>query len=200
MHKPLTGLPHDSLGKDTGSNNTGYGELRVASRVGGREKYGPLERREIPRAFVARFATKYIKSEPDACWLWQAGKYPRGYGMVNLGRYADRRQHTEYAHRVAYVIAKGNIPQGQVVRHSCDTPACVNPQHLILGTQADNVNDAAVQGHYNVAHTCGVRKLSDRDVHDIRTSYEKNVRLAERYRVSTATISLIRRGLRRNAA
>lgn len=193
MHKTSTGWHMDSLAKYAESYNTGYDYVRPTHRVGGREKYGPLERREIPRAFIARFDAKYTKSEPDACWLWTAGTFKFGYGMVNLGRFVDGRQHTEYAHRVAYVLSKGNIPAGQVVRHGCDTPRCVNPAHLVLGTQADNVNDAAKQGHYNIPHgTCGVRKLSDADVAYIRSSGEKNVRLAERFNVSAAAISRIR--------
>ena len=163
--------------------------------------YGGLERREIPRALIPRFHAKYKRVEGDGCWLWQAGQFPRGYGMVNLGRFADRRQHTEYAHRVAYVLSKGNIPEGRVVRHRCDTPACVNPDHLLLGTQADNVNDAAVQGHYNVPHrdSSRARKLTDAQVVEIRASVETGARLAERFGVSKTAISLIRHNKRRAA-
>lgn len=109
-----------------------------------RDFYVGLERNEIPRGFIPRFHTKYTKA--DGCWLWQAGKFRRGYGMVNLGRFANGKQHTEYAHRVAYVLAKGDIPDGQVVMHSCDVVGCVNPAHLTLGTQADNLRDCREKG------------------------------------------------------
>jgi len=69
--------------------------------------------------------------------------------MVNLGRWADGRQHTEYAHRISYVLHHGDIPSGlprRVVMHACDNPACVNPAHLSLGTQQDNLRDAVAKG------------------------------------------------------
>lgn len=112
-----------------------------------------LRRRDIPRSFLARFHSKYQKL--GGCWLWQAGKFYHGYGQVNLGRDAAGKQHTEYAHRVAYVLAVGDVPAGAVVMHTCDTPACVNPDHLRLGTQAENVLDASQKGKYLRGLTVG---------------------------------------------
>lgn len=105
-----------------------------------------LRRRDLTAAIVARFHAKYQKT--SGCWLWQAAKYPRGYGMVNLGRDMRGKQFTTYAHRVSYVLAKGPIEPGQVVMHQCDTPACVNPAHLVLGTQADNLADCRSKGRF----------------------------------------------------
>jgi hypothetical protein len=136
----------NSLVSGLGSDNPCCVNVSAAHPRAFRQLYGGLERREIPRSFIARFHTKY--NTADSCWLWQAGTFPNGYGMVNLGRFADGRQHTEYAHRVAYVLAKGAVPNGSVVMHSCDTPACVNPDHLALGTQGDNVRDAFAKGRH----------------------------------------------------
>jgi hypothetical protein len=119
--------------------------------------------------------------------------------MVNLGRDFQGRQHTEYAHRVAYVLAHGDIPQGAVVMHSCDVRNCVNPAHLSLGDQGDNVRHAARQGHYNRPRP-SIQKITDAQVREIRASHEPSVALAKRYGVKLTTISLIRRGLRRKAA
>lgn len=188
------------LAKQPESENTCYRNVtdcRVGGHEGRRRKNGSLSRRELPRTFIARFHTKYQTS--DGCWLWQAGKYAKGYGMVAVGRDIDGKLHVEYAHRAAYVIFKGDIPEGLVVMHSCDTPACVNPEHLSLGTQGDNVRDAAQKGHYNVPRP-RIQKLSSAQVADIRRSREKGVRLAERYGVTPAHISLLRAGKRRKAA
>jgi hypothetical protein len=128
-----------------GSDTSGYEAVRPTHRLTRRECYGALERRELPRALIARFHAKY-KRVDSGCWEWQAGTFKKGYGMVNLGRFADGRQHTEYAHRVAYVLAKGSITQGSVVMHACDNTSCVNPEHLNLGTQGDNIRDCYGKG------------------------------------------------------
>lgn len=189
---------YQKLEKQAGSDTTCDVKLPISPSGMGRRCYQALGRREIPRAFIARFHSKYKRG--DGCWLWTAGIYRgRGYGMVNLGRYADGRQHTEYAHRVAYVLAKGDIPAGAVVMHGCDVPACVNPAHLSLGTQGDNVRDASQKGRSCVPHL-KARRLTDGDVAAICASLASGDALARCYRVSKTSISLIRRGLRRKAA
>jgi len=75
-----------------------------------------------------------IKSSAE-CWEWKRCKHPRGYGRISLyGKY-------EIAHRTAYFLTYGFIPQGFYVLHHCDNPSCCNPDHLYAGTQQDNVND-----------------------------------------------------------
>ena len=170
--------------------------VRHAHKRDGRTNKAGLAKRQIPSAFIARFHSKYERAQ--GCWLWTAGKFRGGYGMCNLGRNFQGRQHTEYAHRIAFVLAHGEIPCGSVVMHSCDVPACVNPSHLSLGTQGDNVRDGAQKGRYTVPHF-GARVLSDDQVRLIRASAEKGRDLAREFRVSEATISLIRSGQRRVA-
>jgi len=114
---------------------------------------GALARREFPHAFVARFHTKYQKS--NGCWLWQAALYKNGYGQVCIGRHRDGTQHNTQAHRIAYVLAHGDIPAGKVVMHSCDIKACVNPAHLSLGTQHENLRDAVTRGHIKTGFKVG---------------------------------------------
>lgn len=70
-----------------------------------------------------------------ACWNWQRHVTNKGYGRI----WAGGRQ--TWAHRVAYEMAYGPIPDGLLVRHSCDNPACVNPNHLATGTHYDNIMD-----------------------------------------------------------
>jgi hypothetical protein len=78
----------------------------------------------------------------DDCWLWTAATTHDGYGL--LGRPGGRGMVT--VHRLAWVIAFGPIPTGMHVLHTCDTPPCVNPAHLWLGTNADNIADKVAKG------------------------------------------------------
>lgn len=117
-----------------------------ATRVSGPETKGRL----TPR-IVARFWAKVNRQE-GGCWLWTAGTSRDGYGMFHVGRDLDGRQDVRYAHRTAYALMTGSVPAGLVVCHSCDTPRCVNPDHLFLGTQGDNVRDGARKQRYHVEH------------------------------------------------
>lgn len=74
------------------------------------------------------------------CWLWQATRRPKGYGTYYINRYPA------LAHRVAWELTNGPIPAGLDVLHHCDTPPCVRPTHLFLGTQSDNFADAKSKG------------------------------------------------------
>lgn len=86
-----------------------------------------------------RFWSRVRKT--DACWLWTGGRSSGGYGAA---RSANGRQ--SCAHRVAYELSVGPIPEGLQVLHSCDNPSCVRPDHLFLGTQLDNMKDMADKG------------------------------------------------------
>ncbi len=93
-----------------------------------RGAYPPLEE---------RFRSRVDVKGPDDCWEWTAGKIPGGYGAVwdnSIGRH-------RHAHRLAWELANGPIPDGLWVLHRCDNPPCCNPAHLWLGTQHDNDMD-----------------------------------------------------------
>lgn len=87
-----------------------------------------------------RFWKKVLKG--NGCWLWQGGKTVRGYGTIRI---AGR---DGYAHRASWIIHYGPIPSGQYVCHTCDNPTCVNPSHLFLGTQKDNIQDMVNKGRH----------------------------------------------------
>lgn len=79
------------------------------------------------------------------CWLWQGATFgSRNYGAFN---WADKRP--GYAHRFSYELHFGPIPDGRVVMHTCDTPACVRPDHLRLGSQRQNIRDAVEKGRWH---------------------------------------------------
>ena len=127
------------------SDNSDYGALCPTRGVDGRAINSAFTRRELTAAFIARFQTKFHIDR--GCWLWHAALYKNGYGQVCIGRHRDGTQHNTQAHRVAYVLAHDDIPAGKVVMHSCDIKACVNPAHLSLGTQHENIRDAVTRGH-----------------------------------------------------
>ena len=137
-----------------------------------------------------RFWSK-VNRGPD-CWVWMAGKTGSGYGQFWMeGR--DR-----CAHRVAYELEYGSIRYALQVLHSCDNPPCVNPEHLFLGTQKDNMMDASKKGRINTDSICGSNhgqaKLTEHQVRVILTDTRLHREIAEDYGVCRRTISGIKSG------
>ena len=136
-----------------------------------------------------RFWVKVNKT--DSCWFWTSTLDPNGYGKFGINGKG------EFAHRVAWELTNGPIPEGLCVLHNCpdgDNPRCVNPDHLWLGTKKDNSDDASKKGRL-IGHQG--RKLTEDDVREIRrlnadgVSYRK---LARTFDVTYETISGVMSG------
>jgi hypothetical protein len=124
----------------------------------------------------------------NACWIWIASGRPYG-----LYRFKDE---SFLVHRLAWRLYNGPIPGGMVVRHRCHTSLCVNPNHLMLGVQRDNIRDQIERGTFVRGTANGMAKLTDDDVRDIITRYARNEPLrsiARRYKISQVTASEIGR-------
>jgi hypothetical protein len=102
--------------------------------------------------FETRFWAKVVV-HPGGCWEWRGRRMPKGYGKLNRGT------KTVYAHRLAFELRNGPIPDGLYVLHKCDNPPCINPDHLFLGTQADNVRDRDTKGRGNFRNNLPHAKL-----------------------------------------
>ncbi len=133
-----------------------------------------------------RFWAKVDKT--GACWMWTAGRFGDGYGAFTAHR-AVR------AHRFSYEIHHGPIPDGMVVMHTCDVPLCVNPDHLTVGTSAENSADAARKSRRPRGEKNVNAKLREVQVREIRLRYAAGgitqKELAAEYGVSCALISVI---------
>jgi hypothetical protein len=114
-----------------------------------------------------RFWEKVEKS-PSGCWVWTARRSRSGYGEFRYGT-------TVRAHRFSWLIANGSIPDGMFVCHRCDTPACVNPAHLFLGTADDNNKDRDRKGRAVFARgeSNGATYLTWDQVRGIRARYSE---------------------------
>ena len=132
---------------------------------------------------MQRFWDKVEKT--DDCWLWTGGKRRRGYGTFKYnGKMVA-------AHRFSYTENRGVIPPGSYVLHTCDTPSCVNPDHLFLGTRADNMADMVTKGRAQRGESRPHAKLADHDVRAIRSAHhdgESQSSIARRYAVSQTSI------------
>ena len=136
-----------------------------------------------------------LEPEPNSgCWIWIAGRFGAGYGVVEIGGPAPTS-----AHRLSYRLFIGAIPTGAVVMHRCDLPSCVNPGHLKLGTIRDNNRDAKEKGRHAFGARNGRAKLTEEDVAAIRRLRESGHALrsiADVFGIAISTVSQISNGQR----
>lgn len=122
--------------------------------------------------------------------------FSNGYGRISDQAMCGKGKQA-LAHRVSYILFNGD-PGHSVVRHKCDNPKCVNPEHLELGTQQDNLNDAWARRRLKVGEANTSSKITDEQAWEILVSDESGASLAKKYHLSQGQISRIRTGQRRN--
>lgn len=133
-----------------------------------------------------------IKKSKAGCWVWQKTIHAGGYGIVSL-----RGKH-EMAHRAAWKVLVGEIPEGMQLNHTCHNRACINPDHLYLGTQIDNMRDMQDAGRENKAlgERGGMTVLTEVAVREIRKLIGEgwtNKDIARVFGVAPTTVSSIKR-------
>lgn len=146
-------------------------------------------RREPPERRFLRFADK--SGGAAACWPWTGSKAPNGYGQFDK----------IIAHRFSWTLVHGDIPEGLCICHRCDNRGCVNPAHLFLDTQQNNIRDCVSKGRHGTrTHPAkfargGWRELTVDQVKTIRTDSRSYRALAAVFGVAPETISNIKRRL-----
>lgn len=140
---------------------------------------------------IARFFSKVnVRPSMEDCWEWVSASVhgEMGYGSFSIG--LSRVS----AHRFSYEYFHGRIPEGLVIRHRCDNPACVNPWHLETGTHYDNVLDRVLRGRGTKGTKNGRAKLTEDQVLDIFRDDRLPGQISEEYGVDHTTIRNIKNG------
>lgn len=148
----------------------------------------------VDQRLVERFHQKYEVS-PSGCWLWTASCAGKGYGQIKVP--GERRQ--MYAHRLSYLIHKGEVPEGKQICHTCDVPKCVNPEHLFVGTSQDNHDDMKAKDRSTHGILNKRAKLNEKMVRHIKVMLREGVpqqRVARAFDISQTEVSRIGLGLR----
>jgi hypothetical protein len=130
--------------------------------------------------------------EPNTgCWLWTGATFHKGHGAI-------RFRGTQWkAHRVSWTANIGEIPQSMCVLHKCDTPCCINPRHLFLGTKGDNNRDRTAKNRGAKGSRMGTSKLKESDVQIIKQRLRQGATAADlgkEFGVSNVAVSQIRLG------
>lgn len=157
-----------------------------------------MERTTIPSIPLPSLVSDYFFAlvlklpGPNGCWIWTGPTLPFGYGEASFPGLKERR-----AHRLSWRLHCGDIPHGLFVLHHCDVPPCTRPDHLYLGTAADNARDMVLRGR-SCRGSKRSRRLIEADVAEMRRMYASGsvtmAAIANRYGIAVPTAHQIIRG------
>ena len=145
-------------------------------------------------ALAERLSGRFEIDADTGCWVWNRARNVHGYGAIGIDNKVKR------AHRVAWQAYVGDIPDGMAVLHRCDNPPCINPDHLYLGTKADNSLDMVRKGRSAAGERHSQARLSEAQVSEIRALHAAGMtqsEIARRFVVSSGYVSQVVNGLLR---
>ena len=146
---------------------------------------------ELSERDIKRFRSKFVAGKDDECWNWNGTLDIGGYGKLSV---SVPKHTTLMAHRVSYTLYVGNIADGMIVMHKCDNPQCVNPNHLTMGTQKENVTDCGNKNRRSPQDKNNNNRaiLNEQDVIEIKKLYETGeyscAYLGKMYGVAPSTV------------
>lgn len=135
--------------------------------------------------------------DKNGCWIYQGEVGRAGYGVVTIGQRRDGNRRRYAAHRYFYEHLVGPIPDGMLLCHKCDVPACVNPKHMFVGTQVDNMRDMHSKGRGRTGAK-GERnhfsRLTGEKARQIREASGSARIIAEQFGIRPVTVNAIKAG------
>ena len=144
------------------------------------------------RPFMQRFEEKIEMIPECGCWIWTAATNIHGYGLFIFN---GKMQST---HRISWQVYRGAIPAGMFILHRCDTRLCVNPNHLRIGTQKENIQECHSKGRagYKFGEHNGQSILLESQVLQIMSDSREHYIIAKDYNISSSLVSALKKGKR----